>query len=163
LIRDNYNTKLSLHTSKLSKFYWVFNHACLIDWNVFTRYFLKFESKLINKTQQVIKQENLIWISIYLCWSTRCSFSPTTIILLRKRIGGCPHCMYGGLGLTHRNCFVNVQRREQHVWEMDKKSEGNYKDKNGALDKVNMELRGQPWRTNTRTRCNILVCMVWGL
>ncbi|KAJ6876054.1 hypothetical protein NC652_035423 [Populus alba x Populus x berolinensis] len=42
---------------------------------------------------------------------------------------------------------------------MHRKSEGNYKDKNGALDKVNMELRGQPWRTNTRTRCNILVCM----
>ena len=52
------------------------------------------------------------------------------------------------------------------MWEMDRKSKGNYKDKNGALEKVNIELRGQPWRTKTCDDCIrrlILLFRAWNV
>ena len=32
-----------------------------------------------------------------------------------KRIGVCRHWMYGGLGLTHRNCFVNIYKEKSNT------------------------------------------------
>jgi len=71
--------------------------------------FFKSESKLINKIQQVNKI-----ISLFMLIYMVCLFS-NPYNSFGKRIGVRRHWMYGGLGLTHRNCFVNIYKEKSNT------------------------------------------------